>query len=232
MDCTELIIQSAGLIGALTQGAGLNASEYADCFTKLNVLVDAWNADPLKHYAIDSEQHALSAHVGSYTLGSGGTFSTTRPVIIHSAAILLSGLKHPMDLIPKEEYNAILEPLGEMTVPRKLYDDGGNPTRTIKLWPVPSGTPDLEINSPTIIIPFVALNTTVALPPAYLKALIYTLAVDIAPSFRLQLDDSIPKIAAQAQADMKIPNALNMQMMARTQTAVPARGSVEKQPAA
>lgn len=232
MDVTDLINQSAGLIGALLQGAGLNSSEFADAFSKLNTLIDAWNADPLKHYAIDSETHALTAHLGTYTLGSGGSFSTTRPVVIHSANIILSGLKHPLDLISKEEYNAILEPAGEMQVPRKLYDDGGNPTRTIKLWPVPSGTPDLEVNSPAIIAPFAALNSTVDLPPAYRKALIYTLAVDMAPSFRLQLDPSLPQIAAQAQADMKTPNALNRQTVARVERAVPARDVPQGQPQA
>lgn len=224
-DVEDLITQAAGLIGALTQGTGLNDSEFDDCFARLNILVDSWNADPLKHYAITSEQHALSSEVGSYTLGSGGSFSTTRPVLIESANILLSGLKHPLDLISKAAYDAILEPTGQMTVPRKLYDDGGFPTRTIKLWPVPSGTPDLEINSPLIIPPFGALNSAVSLPPAYYKALLYTLATDIAPSFRLQLDPSIPQIAADAQAAMKIPNVVNAQTFARADQAGPSRGT-------
>ncbi len=223
LDLTDVINQAAGLIGALTQGTGLNASELADGFTKAVVLVDAWNADPLKHYAILAETHALTAHVGTYTMGSGGSFSATRPVVIHSARIILSGLAHPMDLINKEEYNAILEPAGEMTVPRKLYDDGGHPTRTLKLWPVPSGTPDLEVNSPFIIPAFTALNNPVDLPPAYLKALIYTLATDMAPSFRLQLDPSIPQIASAAQQAMMMPNALNRQSATMAQAAVPAR---------
>lgn len=213
MDCDGLILQSAGLIGAVTQGAGINESEADDCFTKLNILVDSWNADPLKHYAIGSERHALSAHTGLYTLGPAGSFSTTRPVVIASANIFLSGIKHELDLIPKDEYDAIKEPAGEMTIPLKLYDDGAHPVRTILLWPVPSGTPDLEINSPFIIPQFAARNTAVDLPPAYLKALIYTLAVDVAPSFRLQLDPSIEKIAIQAQNDMKIPSVLNSQAL-------------------
>lgn len=225
MDCDDLILQSAGLIGAVTQGAGINESEADDCFTKLNILVDSWNADPLKHYAILSERHTLTAHNGVYTLGPAGSFSTARPVLIESASIILSGLKHQVDLIPKDEYDAILEPTGEMTVPRKLYDDGGHPLRTIRLWPVPSGTPDLEVNSPFIIPQFAARNTAVDLPPAYLKALIYTLAVDVAPSFRLQLDESIPKIAAQAQADMKIANVLTARSFLRVEKAVPPRGA-------
>jgi hypothetical protein len=223
---SDLINQAAGLIGALTQGTALNTSEVDDAFARLNILIDEWNADPLKHYAITSEQAALSAGVGSYTLGSGGTFSATRPVVIASANIILSGLKHPLDLISKAEYDAILEPGGSMQVPRKLYDDGGMPTRTIKLWPVPSGTPDLEINSPVIIPQFTATNNSLAnLPPAYYKALLYTLATDIAPSFELQLDPSIPQIALQAQAAMKLPNAINFQTVARVELAAPSRGT-------
>jgi hypothetical protein len=224
-DVQDLIEQAAGLIGALTQGTGLNDSELADGLARLNILVDAWNADPLKHYAIGSEQHTLSSGVGSYTLGSGGSFSSTRPVVIESANIILSGLKHPMDLISKAVYDAILEPTGQMTVPRKLYSDGGFPTTTIKIWPVPSGTPDLEINSPFIIPQFASLNTAVSLPPAYYKALLYTLATDLAPSFRLQLDPSIPQIASDAQAAMKIPNVLNAQTFVRVDQAGPSRGT-------
>lgn len=224
MDVEDLIMQSAGLIGALTQGAGLNPSEIDDAFTKLLVLIDSWNADPLKHYAIASERHTLSAHTGVYTLGDAGSFSSTRPIIIQSASIILSGLRHGLELINKEAYDSILEPTGEMTVPRKLYDDGGFPTRTIKLWPVPSGTPDLEVNYPFTIPTFSATNNAVALPPAYLKALIYTLATDMAPSFDLQLDESIPKIAAQAQQDMMKANVLNFQTMSRVEVAIPGRG--------
>src|ERR1700730_16749774 len=102
---SDLITQAAGLIGALTQGTGLHTSEFNDAFARLNILVDAWNADPLNHYAILSEQHTLSAGVGIYTLGAGGSFSGTRPVVIESANIILSGLKHPMDLVNKAEYD-------------------------------------------------------------------------------------------------------------------------------
>lgn len=224
-DVTKLIDQAAGLIGAFTQGAGLNSSEYDDCFARLNILVDAWNADPLNHYSINSEQHTLTAHNGIYTLGSGGSFSTTRPVVIESANIILSGLKHPMGLLSKAAYDAILEPTGEMTVPRKLYSDGGHPLTTIKLWPVPSGTPDLEINSPFIIPPFGALNTAIDLPPAYYKALLYTLAVDIAPSFRLQLDPSLPQIALDAQNQMKKPNMITAQSRTNAEQEGPSRGT-------
>jgi hypothetical protein len=224
-DVTDLITQAAGLIGGLTQGTGLNASELADGFARLNILVDAWNADPLNHYAVLSEQVTLSSGVGSYTLGVGGSFSATRPVVIESANIILSGLKHPMDLINKAAYDAILEPTGEMTVPRKLYSDGAFPTTTIKIWPVPSGTPDLEINSPFIIPAFGALNSAVSLPPAYYKALLYTLAVDIAPSFRLQLDPSLPQIALDAQQQMKKPNIITSLSVARAEQAAPARGT-------
>lgn len=224
-DVEDLITQAAGLIGALTQGTGLNTSELDDGFARLNILIDAWNADPLNHYSVNSEQHTLSSGVGIYTLGSGGTFSTTRPVLIESANILLSGLKHPMDLVSKAEYDAILEPTGQMTVPRKLYSDGGHPTTTIKIWPVPSGTPDLEVNSPFIIPPFGALNSAVNLPPAYYKALLYTLAVDLAPSFRLQLDPSLPQIALDAQTQMKKPNIITTQSMTRAEQAGPSRGT-------
>jgi hypothetical protein len=233
-DVEDLITQAAGLIGALTQGTGLNASELADGLARLNILVDAWNADPLNHYSVNSEQHTLTATVGIYTLGPGGSFSTTRPVVIESANIILSGLKHPMDLLSKAAYDAILEPTGQMTVPRKLYSDGAHPTTTIKIWPYPSGTPDLEINSPFIIPPFAALNTAVDLPPAYYKALLYTLAVDIAPSFRLQLDPSLPQIALDAQQQMKKPNIISTQSMIRAEQAGPSRGtaSVNVAPAA
>lgn len=224
-DVEDLITQAGGLIGALTQGTGLNDSELADGFARLNILVDAWNADPLNHYAISSEQHTLSANTYIYTLGSGGSFSSVRPVLIESANIILSGLKHPMDLVSKAEYDAILEPTGAMTVPRKLYSDGGHPLTTIKIWPVPSGTPDLEINSPFIIPPFDALNTAVDLPPAYYKALLYTLAVDLAPSFRLQLDPSLPEIALDAQTQMKKPNIITSQSASRAGQPGPARGT-------
>lgn len=222
----DLLNQAAKLIGALTQGTGLNQSEIDDLFAQLNIIVDAWNADPTKHYAVLTETHALTAHTGTYTLGSGGTYSSTRPVYIHSAAIILSGIKHPMDLINKAQYDAILEPTGEMQIPRKLYDDGGFPTRTIKIWPVPSGTPDLEVASPQIIPPFGATNSALALPPAYYKALLYTLAVDAGPTFRMQIDSTLPVIAKQAQDDMKIPNFLNMaQLQAQVQDAGPSRGA-------
>jgi hypothetical protein len=224
---SDLINHSAGLIGALTQGAGLNDSEYADGLKKLNLIVDGWNAEPDKHYAIASDTSTLASGTGTYTLGTGGTINRARPVLIHSANIILSGLKHPLDLINQEEYNAILEPGTQAQVPRKLYDNGGHPLRTLKFFPVPSGTPDLEINSPFTIALFAALNSAVALPPAYYKALVYTLATDWAPSFRLQLDPMIPQIAAEAQAAMKVPNVLNFKpaIALENPAGAPARGT-------
>lgn len=210
MTVQDLINLAVGLIGGTTQGEGSNASEFTDSFLRLNLLIDGWNADPQNQFGTLTTSITLSGAV--YTIGVGGTFNIARPAFVKSVRALVAGRSSDMMPMNKPQYNAIEEPGQTGIWPKRFYDDGLFPTRTMRIWPVPSTSGTIEIDTPFAIPQFAALTDNVVLPPAFAKALVYNLAVDLAAAYGLQLNSpEITAIAVSSKADMQKPAMITAQ---------------------
>lgn len=181
MTVTDLITGALRLNGRLGPGRTAGPSELAAAFITLNELLDEWGVERLMVYQTLRSTYSLSGGVGTYTIGPGGTFNAVRPVRIETANIITSGFRLPMEIVTADEYSQkILETGLQGQAPRILYDDYAAPLSTLYVWPVPSGSPTLELFTWQVLLQFATLTDTVALPAGYLKALRYNLAVQFA----------------------------------------------------
>lgn len=200
----NLIDLAAKDLGVLASGESLQPEEYTDALNKLNALLDSWDAMKLNIYAIDRNQYNLVNGTGSYTLGPSGTLALTRPIAIVAASIIDSNHSTPMKLIGKDEYAAIPTKTDTSITPKVLWSDNQFPLTTIYVQPLPSGTPVIELYTWEPMPQFANINVTFAMPPAYQRALEFTLALDMAAMFGRQVDPiTLVGVAKSAQQAMQ-----------------------------
>lgn len=200
INVTQLITSSLSLMGRLGPGRTAGTSELNAAFNCLNEMIDEWGAERLMVFQTVRQTFTLAGGTQTYTIGPGGTFNTTRPTRIETANIIVSGFRLPIELVTADEYSQkILETTLTGQAPRILYDDYATPLSTLYVWPVPSGTPTLEIFTWQVIGQFATLTDNVAMPAAYLKALRWGLAV----AFASELGHIPPAIVVEGAAQNK-----------------------------
>lgn len=196
----QLIIDSLLSLGAVSPGEIPTVNELNDCLRFLNRLIDSWNSDRLYVYTISVATFDLVAGQMTYTIGGKppGDFDADRPVKIESANIIYpstgTALRYPLRLVEDDEWASIRLQSIPSTIPTVLYNDGGFPRSTLYLWGQPAASQQLELYTWQQLSQITILGTTISLPPGYERALMYNLAVEIAPMF----DGDISRVALQA----------------------------------
>lgn len=200
-------------IGALAPGENASAAEASQGLTTLNNLLDGWSTKKLMIYEIAIEA-TLTLTVGqaAYTLGSGGDLNTSRPIKIQEALIRdSSGSGNPRDypitrMLSTKEYAELGEKGVSTDYPYALYDAGGNPLRTIYLYPTPSAAHTLVLFSLKPLTAIASLSTTLAFPPGYHRALVKNGAIEFAPQYGKQVTPALVQAAQESKGDIQRAN--------------------------
>lgn len=208
----DLIKGAMRLIGAIESGETPSSEESSDGLSALNAMLDAWSVERLMVYQILQEPFSLSAGTASYTIGSGGTWNTARPVRIDSAFIRDSdGLDYPIEIITKDRYDAIADKTTQSR-PEWLYYYTAYPLGTIYWYSVPDATYTAYLNSWKQLQSFAGLATDLALPPGYERAIKYNLALEIAPEYNRMPSAVVVEVANESKAALKSANAPVVEM--------------------
>jgi hypothetical protein len=187
--------------GVLVKSETPAADEAADGLVMLNDLLASISNDANAVYARTTESFTLSGGVGSYTIGSGATFNTARPVRIVAAYIRTGTIDYPLGIVSDQQYATI--PLKTVSgIPEFLNYSNDFPQATIRLYPVPSTAYQIFIVSEKPLTTF-ALNDTVSLPPGWRRMLINNLAVDLAPEYGQPVSPDLAKLAADSKAEIR-----------------------------
>src|SRR5262245_39397408 len=143
----DLIASSLRLIGALASGETPPAGEAADAVVILNQMLDAWSANELMVFTLSRQVFTLQAGKQTYTMGPGGDFNAPRPARIQYWSIISNqSPAQPLELAANSEFltdpewQAVRVKNITSPLPRKLYDDGGFPLRSLSFWPVPDNS--------------------------------------------------------------------------------------------
>lgn len=205
-------MQKAGIV---TKNESPSSDEISDGLDSLNAMLGSWSNESLLIYQRQTEQFTINANDGTYTIGSGADFNTTRPTYIVSAYLTSNQIDYPLDIISDEIYANI----GDKSVggiPNWLNYNNGYTTGTIKLYPIPTTSYTLNLLSEK---PFttLALDDTVSLPPGWEQAVIYNLAVILAPEYGQPVDQSIYQIATDSKAAIKLNTLKSRSMDVRPQ---------------
>lgn len=191
------------LIQVLGADQSPGAQEAADGLYALNSMLDAWGIERLMVYQIQQTTHTWPANTSSRTIGSGGNFNTTRPTKVVEGTFFRdsNGYDYPVTVThDRAVYDSISLKTSNSTYPDLLFFDAAHPLMILYVYPVPSGSLTLHLNTWKQLQNFAALTTDLSLPPGYQAAIEHNLAVWMAPEFG--------KAAKEAAKDLKPQAAL------------------------
>jgi hypothetical protein len=219
----DIINRALRTLAVIGEGESGNANQLADGLVSLNDLVEAWANENLMIYATTQDSKALTPSDGTYTIGSGANINSTRPMRLERAFVRdSSGIDHALQVINREQYQAISDKTVESAIPELIYLDVGYPTSTITLYPVPSAAYTLYIDTKKSIGTFAATSTSVSLPPGYERALRLNLAVEMAPEYEVS-SAHIEGLALEAKNKLKRTN--HVAPIARFDSVIPTRAA-------
>lgn len=205
-DLIRLILRTAQVNGV---GQTPTAEDNNDMLLQLNLLLPQWSAQrTLVYHLVNSTVTATGA--SSYTVGTGGDFSTTRPDKIDAAFYTYTpsgGQATDYILTPigsREEWDAVVNK-GVGTWPGWFFYDSGYPLGTFYPYPIPQ-TGSLTISTKAVLTQFADLTSTITFPPAYLNALLWNGASIARIMYALPPDDNIDKRAAGALGVIRASN--------------------------
>jgi hypothetical protein len=211
---STLIARSLRTIGALASGETPEASEQSDAFSLLLTMLDKWRAERLAIFR--TERHAFNTVAGTqeYTIGDGATWDIDgpAPVYVDHAAVIENPAatppyEDPISVYTDQEWNAITMKALTSTIPSGLHYKRNAPFGTVQIWPVLTGsTPDIVLYLPTPLTSPPLVTTDLATPPGYEEAMIYGLAVRLAPEFGQPLTQDIKDLARESYATIQRSN--------------------------
>lgn len=187
--------------GVLTKNETPSADEAQDALDMLNDLIASMSNDSLIVYARTVESFSLVAGTKSYTIGSGATFNTTRPIKIVSAYVRSGTIDYPLQIVSDEQYASISVKSTGGT-PEYLNYTNAFPQATINLYPSPSSADTLYLVTEKELSSF-ALSDTVSMPPGWKRMLIYNLAIEIAPEYGQPIPAEVGQIARESKGELK-----------------------------
>jgi hypothetical protein len=202
----DIIKTSMRLIGALDPSDVPTAAEMDDALAALNDLMASWSNESLAVYQIVQEGFPTVAGTASYTVGSGATWNTTRPLRIESAFLRYGSTDYPLRVLNREEYDQITLKTTQF-MPEALHYIPAVANGTVTLYGVPDAVYTVYLNSLKALQSFAALTTTVVLPPGYQRMLRYNLALEIAPEYNRKVPDAVLAIARESKAAVKRLNS-------------------------
>jgi hypothetical protein len=199
---SQIIKRSLRLINVLASGETPDASMQADSLEAMNAMLDAWRTESLMVYAMRTESLTLTG-ASSYTIGASGDLNTTRPIKIEEAYWRSGDIDYPIQIAQSLSYARIADKTTSGD-PDWLYYEPAYPLGTLFLHPIPtSGT--LKLVTWVPLTSFIA-SDEVSLPPGYLEAITYQLAMRLAAEYGRPIPQEVAAIGSAAKKDIKRMN--------------------------
>ena len=204
---STLIDRAMRLISQISPSVSPTTEEYATCLTALNAMSDSWRTEGLISVTVQDESLTLVSTQASYTIGLGGDLNTNRPTKIYGAYLVDSGgVSYDVNIIESDEYASIGLKSSSSTLPNYLYYSADVPLGNLWVYPVPSAAHTLHVLTPTPAGSYATTATTAYLAPGWEDALVYNLAVRIAPEFEKMPSPLVIDTAKQTKANIKRAN--------------------------
>lgn len=203
----QLVTSSLRKIGAVAAGESPDADEQSDALASLNQIVESWNLKGLALYRCENADYTLIPSQQAYSIGSGADFDGSRPITLHGAFVTRGGIDYPLAVLTQSEWNDILQKSTESQLPEAVYYEPTFPDGTLRFWPVPLEALPVTIAIDMQLAAVADINDDLSFPPGYERALLYALAVDLAPEYpAVTLSQSVINTADEALADIKRAN--------------------------
>lgn len=209
---TKVIKASLYTLGFVAPGQPLSAELAQISLDALNRLIDTWRGSRLNLPREARSTKVLSVGVQAYTIGPGGNFNQARPETAFRASIMPvttgQAYEQPIPVLDVQEWQAVGVKTLSGTFPTKVYYDRSYPLGTLSVWPIPTTAPTLVLYVPVPLAAFTDMTTSVDLPAIYEEALIYNLAIRMAPMLAKEPSPTIMKLATDTLQAMKRVNSM------------------------
>lgn len=207
---SQLILTGLSMIGEKSVGDTLTTAEQTYWLARLNSMLDFWSTKRLNAYQILLESFPLVSGTVSYTIGSGGTFNTTRPTKLVDTCYVRDTANYDttLKILPIESYRGIpIKSVGRTYPDYISYDTAyAAGLATIYLYPAPQAGLTLYINSWKQLQQFATVSDVLALPPGYQAAIEANFAVYAAAGYTTAQPE-LMKLAKETLAAIQSLNA-------------------------
>lgn len=196
-------------------GETSTAAEMSDALETLNTMIDVWAGEGLMSSADITEQLSISSGTGTYTIGTGQTFDTTKPFDIRGAYIRdSSNLDTVLAIVDRNNFNSEITK-DTQGIPEKIFYDPGvtqqaNQTGTLYFYPIPSDAYTLFLTSSKPFVQFSSLTANVTFPAAYVKAIYTNLALELAPEYGARVSPVLIQLAGYSKDVIRNINVRNI----------------------
>ena len=213
----DIVSQALMEIGAIDPSEAPSAPELSLGLLKLNRLIDAWNADRRMIWTVQflggpgNPALILVPNLLPHTIGPvNATFTVPqRPVKLLDANVILYNIsppvRSPLRIQDADWWDANRVYSITSSLPTDVYYEPDWPNGLLFIWPVPTTAYQLELEVWTALAQFFTPQDKVSLPPGYFDALVYDLAMSLAPSFQAQISPAL--IALRNKAMQRITEA-------------------------
>ena len=221
-----IIRAGLGKLGIVSPGEALRAGDANDGLLALNRILDAWKLESLYAYATETIQHTTAGEAASLTIGDGGDIDVSeRPVRFEDGCFYrFGGLDYEISPLTEAEFNRIgLKAVGTLG-PTWMEYNPSFPLGRLQFFPrVPSGAV-LNLPVQKRLDAFAALTTEYTLPPGYERALVFTLAEEVAADYEREIPPTVARNAAAARRILKRANFKVPQLVVGEDDRMTARG--------
>lgn len=192
----DIVTRALVTINAIQAGESPSAQEAADGLVSLNDLLQSLGNEGLTIASVGAESFSLTG-ASSYTIGTGGTFNTARPIKVTNAYYTVNSVDYPVDILTMTQYQDISVKSTTGTVLEYIAVDYAYPLARVYTWPVvSSGTLTMNMDKH---LATVAATDVLSLQPGYERMLRYNLAAELIPEYMSVPSNVWQDIMAKAQ---------------------------------
>ena len=205
MRAREVITRALRLIKVIAANESGDAADLDVGLTALNDMLGSWSIERNFVLATVIETFPATGAL-SYTIGSGGNFSTVAPISIPIVEYSVNGLDYLLTEWTEQQYASIGQK-SEIGQPVGYWFVKGAPLAKIYFAPAP-GSGSFKLHSVKQITEFSGLDVDYDLAPGYQNALTYSLAVDLADEFETEAPKTVILRAMNLKRSLKRSNAV------------------------
>ena len=194
------------LIGQLAEGEEPSPQAAQDALNAMNQMIDSWNTERLSVFNTQDQVYNWTPGLITQTLGPTGDFVGNRPVLLDDATYFRdpqTNVSYGIKFINQQQYDGIAVKTVTSTYPQVMWINMEYPNITMTIYPKPTRLLEWHFISVEELSQPATLNTELFLPPGYLRAFKYNLAMEIANEFGVEPMPQVVRIAMTSKRNLK-----------------------------
>lgn len=196
------------LLGVTAEGASANTNQTALGLRRLNDMLDSWSLDPDMVYDVTIETFNAVSGTAAYTIGSTGTWGTTRPIAIVTAYARIANVDSDIEVVTERRWAKVRNKATTGSPPTQLFYQRAYPNGTVNLAPTPNATIAVYLTSRKPLATFALSSTTASFPPGYPHAIVLNLAKILQDDYGFPLSKETLEEAVAAMNRIKAANLM------------------------